>query len=329
MDFATARELLFLAPLAGYTDLPFRSVVKRFGVDVTVSEMISSHALAFASAKTLKMAEKSPLETPYSVQIAGSKPEVIKRAIEILNQKEGIDILDFNCGCPAPKVANHGNGSGLLQNLTHLVSMLKLIRETSTTRHTSVKVRLGFDKKIPLEIAHALNDAPVDFVVVHGRTRSDGYKKERIDYDAIAAMRQILRHPVIANGEIDSARKAHEVMERTGANGVMIGRAALSAPWIFWQIRHRSDELPNLIKKELVLEHFDAMVGFYGERGVVMFRKNLHAYAKGHEGASAFRNVVNTITSPKEMRERIEAFFDDSFVAWASEPIVELNKKSV
>ena len=329
IDFATARELLFLAPLAGYTDLPFRSVVKRFGVDVTVSEMISSHALAFASAKTLKMAEKSPLETPYSVQIAGSKPEVIKRAIEILNQKEGIDILDFNCGCPAPKVANHGNGSGLLQNLSHLVAMLKLIRETSTTRHTSVKVRLGFDKKIPLEIAHALNDAPVDFVVVHGRTRSDGYKKERIDYDAIAAMRQTLRHPVIANGEIDSARKAHEVMERTGANGVMIGRAALSAPWIFWQIRHRSDELPNLIKKELVLEHFDAMVGFYGERGVVMFRKNLHAYAKGHEGASAFRNVVNTITSPKEMRERIEACFVDSFVAWASESIVGLNKKSV
>ncbi len=219
----TFDNMLFLAPLAGYTDLPFRSVVKKFGVDVTISEMISSHALAYESTKTLKMIEKSESETPYAVQVAGSKLDIMKKAIEILNQKQGIDIIDFNCGCPAPKVANHGNGSGLLKDLSHLVKMLTLIRETTNKPYTSVKVRLGFDSKIPLEIAHALNDAPIDFVVVHGRTRADGYKKEKIDYNAIAKMKQILNAPLIANGEIDSPTKAKEVLAITGANGVMIG----------------------------------------------------------------------------------------------------------
>lgn len=329
LDFSNARDLLFLAPLAGYTDLPFRNVVKKFGVDITVSEMISSHALAYSSAKTIKMLEKSSIETPFSAQISGSKPEVLKRAIEVLNAQKGIDIVDFNCGCPAPKVANHGNGSGLLKDLSHLVTLLHLIREHTTAPYTSVKVRLGFDIKIPEEIANALNDAPIDFVVIHGRTRSDGYKKERIDYDAIALMNKILRVPVIANGEIDSATKAYEVLHNTGANGVMIGRAALVAPWIFWQIRHKTEAIPYFIKKDLVLEHFNAMVQFYGERGVVMFRKNLHAYAKGHSGASAFRQVVNTLSDSNSMRVAIEDFFGDCLQEWAIEPLVELNKRSV
>lgn len=329
-------NLLFLAPLAGYTDLPFRKVVKRFGVDITVSEMISSHALAFSSAKTLKMLAKSPNETPFSVQIAGSKPEVLSKAIEVLNKqneinKNHIDILDFNCGCPAPKVANHGNGSGLLKNLDLLVKCLNLIREHTNARYTSVKVRLGFDKKIPLEIANALNDANVDFVVAHARTKADAYKKERIDYQALENMKQVLRHPLIANGEIDSPQKAQEVLDFTGANGVMIGRAALKSPWIFWQIKQgkRSDELPNVIKREIVLEHFDAMIDFYGERGAIMFRKNLHAYAKGEEGASAFRNVANNISESKSMREAIEEFFDESRIKADFQAFVELNKKSV
>ncbi len=189
--------------------------------------------------------------------------------------------------------------------------------------------RAKIDEKIPTEIAHALNDAPIDFVVVHGRTRKDGYKKEKIDYQAIAQMKKILRHPLIANGEIDSVAKAQSVLQETGANGVMIGRAALTSPWIFWQIRHNTTALPAMVKKDLVLEHFDAMVEFYGDRGVVMFRKNLHAYAKGHDGASAFRNVVNTITSPIEMRQSIEEFFATSVLEWGSAELVHFNKRSV
>ena len=327
-------NLLFLAPLAGYTDLPFRKVVKQFGVDITVSEMISSHALAFNSAKTLKMLEKSPNENPFSIQIAGSKLEVLDKAIEVLNAQNQanqhyIDILDFNCGCPAPKVANHGNGSGLLKDLNLLVKCLNFIKEKTNTRYTSVKVRLGFDKKIPLEIANALNDTSVDFVVAHARTKADAYKKEKIDYFALAQMKQVLRHPLIANGEIDSAKKAQEVLNLTGANGVMIGRAALRMPWIFWQIKQNSQDLPNVIKREIVLEHFDSMIDFYGARGAIMFRKNLHAYAKDEEGASTFRNVVNSISEPRIMREAIEEFFDDCYISSSFLRFVELNQKSI
>ncbi len=322
-------NLLMLAPLAGYTDLPFRSVVKGFGVDITVSEMISSHALVYNNKRTLKMLEKSPKEQPYSVQISGSKQEVIKQAVEILNAQEGIDIIDLNCGCPAPKVANHGNGSGLLKDLNLLVKIANLIKENAKTPYTSLKVRLGFDKKIPHEIAQALKDVKSDFVVVHGRTRADGYKKENIDYDAIAHIKQNIPMPLIANGEIDSAKKAQEVLEHTGANGVMIGRAAITSPWIFWQIRNKTHEIPPIIKKELVLEHFNKMIEFYGERGAIMFRKNLHAYTKGHEGASEFRNLINTLSDVTQIAQHIENFFSHNQMVTHNFPqLVHLNKRS-
>lgn len=321
-------RLLMLAPLAGFTDLPFRSVVKKFGVDLTVSEMISSHALAYQSQKTLKMIEKSPLETPYSVQISGSKQEILIKAIQKLNEIDGIDVIDFNCGCPAPKVANHGNGSGLLKDLQAFVQCLKTIKDYSHKPYTSVKVRLGFDKKIPKEIAHAINDSGVDFCVIHGRTKSDGYKKERIDYESIALMKSIIKCPLIANGEIDSPQKAQEVIDYTGANGVMIGRAALQKPWIFWQIKNNTQEIPPILKRDLVLEHFDLMMQFYGDYGCVMFRKNLHAYAKGEKEASEYRNLVNSLKDPQEMRKSILEFFDPECSLETLPLLVHLNHKS-
>ncbi|MCE3036984.1 tRNA-dihydrouridine synthase [Helicobacter sp. faydin-H20] len=326
MDF---NNILMLAPLAGYTDLPFRSVVKQFGADITVSEMISSHALVYSNEKTLKMVEKSPDEKPYAVQISGSKIEIIKQAVEKLNLVDGIDIIDFNCGCPAPKVANHGNGSGLLKNLPLLVKLLNTIKETSNKPYSSVKVRLGFDQKIPLEIAHALKDANIDYVVVHGRTRTDGYKKDKIDYESIAKIKSILSIPVIANGEITDYQVAQKVLNETGVNGLMIGRAAISSPWIFWQIKNKTNEIPPIVKKELVLKHFDAMVKFYGDRGVIMFRKNLHAYAKGHSEATQYRDQVNRITDKNIMRQGIQDFFSTNALIKQDFPqLVTLNKKS-
>lgn len=325
------KNLLMLAPLAGYTDLPFRSMVKHFGADITVSEMISSHALVYQNQKTLKMIEKSPEESPFSVQIAGSKEAIIQKAVEILNTQKGIDIIDLNCGCPAPKVANHGNGSGLLKDLKQLVKIANLIKNTSQTPYTSIKVRLGFDKKIPFELAQALKDVRSDFVIVHGRTRADGYKKERIDYDAIASIKKHISIPLIANGEIDSAQKAQEVIAHTGANGVMIGRAAITSPWIFWQIKHQTQQIPPIIKKELVLQHFNKMISFYGERGAIMFRKNLHAYAKGHDNASEFRNIVNHLTDVYEITQRIEEFFNtqnNELITQNFPQLIHLNKKT-
>lgn len=304
---------LMLAPLAGYTDLPFREVVKKFGADITVSEMISVHALAFKNKKTLKMVEKSPIENPFALQIAGNEMGIITRAVESLNAfKENIQILDLNCGCPAPKVSNHGSGSSLLKDLNKLGEILKLIRKVSEIPYLSVKVRLGFDTKIPLEIANALNDAPIDYVVVHGRTKADGYKKERIDYDSIALMKRILRIPLIANGEINSVQKSQEVLRYTGADGIMIGRAAVEKPWIFAQIKEGLQEESVHLRQRVSLEHFDRTIAFRGDYGAIMFRKNLHAYSKGLKGASEFRTLVNTITDSTQMRQAILEFFSST-----------------
>lgn len=320
--------LLILAPLAGFSDVPFRKVVKEFGVDITVSEMISSHALVYDSKKTLKMILKNPSETPFALQISGSKESIIKQAVEKINTLPWVDIIDFNCGCPAPKVANHGNGSALLKDLTKFIELLQSIRKYGNKKVYSVKVRLGFDKKIPLELANAINESGVDYCVVHARTKIDAYKKDKIDYDSLALMKENLNIPMIANGEITSLESFQKVMKITNADGAMIGRAALKSPWIFWQIQAQTNEFPPTLKKDLVLKHLDSMFEFYGERGIIMFRKNLHAYAKGKKDSSKYRDFVNSESNYELIRESIENFFGTSHLE-ESDICPIFNKKSV
>jgi len=310
IDFS--QPLYVLAPLAGFTDLPFRTVVKKFGADLTVSEMLSSNALAYQSTKTLKMLEKSPLENPYSVQIAGSDPEVIRRAVELLNAQEGIDVIDLNCGCPVPKVVNNLAGSALLTDLPRMGKAIETIKKHSEKQYTSVKIRLGFETKNHLEIARICQESGADFIAVHGRTRSGKFKSE-VDYDAIGEIKESLRIPVIANGDIDSPEKAKWVLESTGADGVMIGRAAVGKPWIFRQMKMEGSQMQDDLIREVILEHFDQMVSHYGDYGVILFRKHLHTYSKaGYQGASAFRHQVNRIDRPDEMREVVDQFFSQA-----------------
>lgn len=299
---------LALAPLAGYTDLPFRQVVKKFGADVTFSEMISSNALVYQSKKTLKMLEKSSLETPYIVQIAGSDIEVIKDAVEILNEIDGIDGIDLNCGCPVPKVVAQEAGSSLLTNLPLLQKVLETIKTNSTKKYTSVKVRLGFNEKIPTTIAQTAQDAGVDFISIHGRTRADKYKN-CVDYDAIKEAKKSVNIPVFANGDITDMQKARYVQDHTGCDGLMIGRGAIGNPWIFYQLKHNKDVLDNSVKHKIIMEHFDAMIDFYGQRGLYIFRKHLHTYSKGYDNASAFRDTINRINDIKEVRDIVDDFF--------------------
>ncbi|MBU1658782.1 tRNA dihydrouridine synthase DusB [bacterium] len=305
------KPIYVLAPLAGYTDLPFRSVVKKFGADLTVSEMLSSNALAHGSEKTLHMLQKSVNEDPYSVQIAGADVNVVKKAVEILNEKTGIDIIDLNCGCPVPKIVGHGSGSSLLLNLPLMGEIIRTIKDTSNKSLTSVKIRLGFEKKNHLEIAKIVQDSGADFIAVHGRTRAGKFKAE-VDYDAIAEIKQSVSIPVIANGDIDSYEKAKWVLEHTGADGVMIGRGAVGAPWIFHQLRSGSQDIDKNIKHAIIMEHYDKMIEFYGPRGVAMFRKHTHTYSKGYRGASMLRNDVNRIDDVQESRNIIDDFFKNS-----------------
>jgi tRNA-dihydrouridine synthase B len=303
-----------LAPLAGFTDLPLRSVVKKFGADLTVSEMISSNALAHGSKKTLHMLKKSPLEDPYAVQIAGSDVEIVKRAVEVLNEQEGIDIIDLNCGCPVPKVVGHGSGSSLLLNLPLMGDIIKTIKETSNKSMTSVKIRLGFEEKNHIDIAKIVEDSGADFLAVHGRTRAGKFKAP-VDYDAIAQIKEAIDIPVIANGDIDSYEKAQWVLKHTGADGVMIGRGAVGAPWIFHQLRSGEEEVSLALKHKIIMEHFDKMIEFYGEYGAILFRKHTHTYSKGYKGASQLRNRVNTISDVGEFRAVLDEFFKNGELA--------------
>ncbi|MCD6173763.1 MAG: tRNA dihydrouridine synthase DusB [Sulfurimonas sp.] len=303
-----SKPIFVLAPLAGFTDLPFRSVVKKFGADLTVSEMLSSNALVYNSKKTFHMLEKSPIEDPYSVQIAGSSVDIVKGAVEILNEHDGIDIIDLNCGCPVPKVVSHGSGSSLLLDLPLMGSIIKTIKDTSNKSMTSVKVRLGFEKKNHIDIAKMVEDSGADFIAVHGRTRAGKFKAE-VDYDAIKEMKEAISIPVIANGDIDSYDKAKWVLEHTGTDGVMIGRGAVGAPWIFHQLRSGEKDISMSLKHEIIMEHFDKMMEFYGGHGVPMFRKHVHTYTKGYRGASKLRDEVNRIGNIKEFRDIIDEFF--------------------
>ena len=322
MTLSFNRPLFALAPLAGFTDLPFRSVIKKFGADLTVSEMISSNALAFKSKKTIKMLEKSTLETPYSIQIAGSDQTVIQKAVELINEQEGIDIIDLNCGCPAPKIVKNLQGSSLLTDLNKMAKTIRTIKKYSTKEFTSVKIRLGFNEKNHIDIAKVCLDNGADFIAVHGRTKAGRYKVP-VDYDAIKEIKEAISIPVIANGDITTPQKAKWVLEHTGADGVMIGRGAVGKPWIFQIMKEyvlegkESEVTPQLIQK-VVLEHFDQMVAHYGKYGAIIFRKHLHTYSKmGYQGASKFRDLVNRIEDEQEMRDATEAFFTVSeLVDW-------------
>ena len=308
------QPLYVLAPLAGFTDLPLRSVVKKFGADLTVSEMLSSNALAHGSEKTLHMLEKSPLEDPYSVQIAGSDVDIVKRAVEVLNEQEGIDIIDLNCGCPVPKVVGHGSGSSLLLDLPLMGDIIKTIKETSNKQLTSVKIRLGFEEKNHVDIAKMVEESGADFIAVHGRTRAGKFKAP-VDYDAIREIKEAISIPVIANGDIDSYEKAKWVLEHTGADGVMIGRGAVGAPWIFHQLKTGEEYVDLGLKHQIIMEHFDKMIEFYGEYGAILFRKHTHTYSKGYRGASVLRNQVNTISDVSEFRDILDNFFSKAELA--------------
>lgn len=300
------KKPLFLAPMAGFSDRPFRNVVKKFGADVTVSEMISSNALVYESAKTLQMLEKAELEKPYIVQIAGGDEEVVKRAVLMLNDFDFIDGIDFNCGCPVNKVLKQCAGSALLENLELFKKLIFTLKKYNKKPLTSVKFRLGFNEKYPEKIAKICEELGVDFVSIHGRTRKQLYSG-RADYEAIARAKACVSIPVIANGDID-ATNADEVYKITACDGLMIGRASVGRPWIFYEIK-RGESVDGALKKTIILSHFEEMMRYYGNSGVGIFRKHLHEYSRGQKDASVFRDAINRINDADQMRMMIEDFF--------------------
>ena len=306
--FKTSDNLFFLSPLAGYTDLPFRSVVKKFGCDLTFSEMINVNAIAYNNEKTKKMMQKSPIETPYSLQIAANNIENSIKAVEIINEIDEIDAIDINLGCPVNKARRSGFGGVLLkdENKEKLKEIVSTIIKTSK-KIVSAKMRLGYDEIVAVDRAKMLEDLGIKFLTIHGRTVKQMYKGEA-NYEEIKKVVKAVNIPVIANGDITDYKKAKYVLEFTEAKGVAIGRGAVGRPWIFLEMKQKGKISPKQ-KKEVILEHFNQMINWYGEYGVILFRKHLHQYSKGIAKASEFRSKINEETNPKVVRNLIEEYF--------------------
>src|SRR5690606_14144413 len=285
----TLESCLILAPMAGVTDLPFRRLCRRMGAGLAVSEMvISDHRLWHTRKSRLRLDHRGEQE-PRSVQIAGGDPDMLAEAAR-LNEAQGAQIIDINMGCPAKKVCNKAAGSALMKDEALVRAILEAVVGAVKVPVT-LKMRTGWDeshRNAPL-IARMAEDAGIAALAVHGRTRACAYRGQA-EYDTIAQIKQQVRIPVFANGDIDGPEKAREVLRHTAADGLLIGRAAQGNPWIFKEIQHylqTGTPLPPVPAEEvrqILHEHVRALHGFYGERmGVRIARKHVGWYLQAHD----------------------------------------------
>ena len=307
---------VILAPMAGVTDKPFRVLCKRLGAGLCVSEMTTSDPRFWNTSKSRHRMDHDGEPAPISVQIAGTVPEVMAEAARY-NVDHGAQLIDINMGCPAKKVCNAWAGSALMRDETLVARILEAVVNAVDVPVT-LKIRTGWaaDQRNALTIAHIAQDAGVQALAVHGRTRDQQYTGAA-EYDTIAEVKAALTIPVIANGDIDSPQKAAFVLERTGCDAVMIGRAAQGRPWIFREIAHylATGELlpePTLQQVRDVLRgHLEHLHTFYGEpAGVRIARKHLGWYAKDRPENANFRAIVNRAESAEAQLQLTRDYFD-------------------
>ena len=299
-----------LAPMAGVSDRAYRELCVRFGAAYCVSEMVSSKALSFNSKKSEELMEISDLERPCGIQIFGDDPKCMADAAKHALENKP-DIIDINMGCPAPKISSNGSGSALMKNPRLCGEIVKAVTAVTDTPVT-VKIRKGWDDDSvnAVEVAKICQSAGAAAITVHGRTRQQYYKPP-VDYDIIKAVRESVSVPVIANGDIDSAERAKEVMDITGCDLVMIGRATLGNPWIFSQINAYLENpnvkihTPDLEERlGVMIEHIGKMVEYKGEHmAMLQARKLVVGYFKGMKGAAALRNEAGKIKTLDDLYE--------------------------
>jgi tRNA-dihydrouridine synthase B len=311
----TLPNQLILAPMAGVTDRPFRQLCRRLGAGLVVSEMVTSDVRLWNSRKSsLRLLHAGDPE-PRSVQIAGGDPQMMADAAR-KNAELGAQIIDINMGCPAKKVCNKAAGSALLRDEPLVREILDAVVGAVDVPVT-LKIRTGWDRqnRNGITVAKIAEDAGISALAVHGRTRADLYTGEA-EYETIAAIKQAVSIPVFANGDIDSPEKAKAVLDATGADALLIGRAAQGRPWIFREIEHylRTGEIlpaPSLLEVErILLEHLAALHAFYGElMGVRIARKHVGWYLATLPGAREFRAQFNRLDSTDAQCAHVRAFF--------------------
>ena len=316
----TLPNRLFVAPMAGVTDRPFRMLCRQLGAGHAVSEMVTSQRHLWASLKTSRRADHTGEPGPIAVQIAGVDPQEMADAARY-NIDRGAQIIDINMGCPAKKVCNTWAGSALMQNEPLALKIVEAVVAACTPLNVPVtlKMRTGWcatQKNAPV-LARAAESAGIAMLTVHGRTREQGYGGEA-EYETIAAIKAVLKIPVVANGDITSPEKARDVLQATGADALMIGRAAQGRPWIFREIAHflaTGTHLAPPATHEVrgwLLAHLQDHYGLYGEGvGVRTARKHIGWAVKALPGGEAFRAVMNTLESADAQLRAVASFFDE------------------
>jgi len=307
---------VILAPMSGVTDMPFRRLAKRCGAGLVVSEMIASQAMIRANRQTMKMATSCAEEFPMSVQLAGCEPEVMAEAAK-LNEDRGAAIIDINMGCPVKKVVNGEAGSALMKNEKLAGDIIEAVVK-AVSLPVTLKMRTGWDdqhRNAPT-LARIAEEAGVQMITVHGRTRSQLYNG-RADWGFIRKVKEAVKVPVIGNGDVNSYDDARSLLEQSGADGVMIGRGCYGRPWFPGQMAHflatgERPEDPSLdVQLAILMEHFDSIIEHYGEdTGCRLGRKHVAWYTKGLPDSAEFRSSVNQSLSAPEVRRMIREFYD-------------------
>ena len=318
MDFVgyRLRNNLFVAPMAGVTDRPFRQLCKKLGAGLAVSAMVTSNSLLYGSAKTQRRANHDGEVAPISVQIAGADPAMMAEAAKY-NADRGAQIIDINMGCPAKKVCNVMAGSALLQHETLVGQILSAVVNAVPDTPVTLKIRTGWnvDNKNAPSILRIAEESGIRALAVHGRTRCQQYRGEA-EFDTISAVKAAARIPVIANGEITTPEKAKAVLEKTGADGVMIGRGCYGRPWFPNQVgaylkdKTLLPEPPLFEQHAIIKDHVEAMLHHYGEdTGVKIARKHVGWYSKGLNNSADFRVNINQANSAQAMKALIDDYY--------------------
>ena len=309
---------VFLSPMAGVTDLPFRTICKEKGCGMLYTEMINAKALCYDDENTKKMLNLEDDGHPVAVQIFGSDPEYMGKAASIMNQYTN-DILDINMGCPAPKVIKNGDGSALMRNPKLAAEVLTAVVKNSE-KPVTLKIRKGWDDDSvnALEIAKIAEECGISALAIHGRTREQFYSG-KADWDIIAEIKQSINIPVIGNGDVFDVQDAVNMLEKTKCDAIMIGRGSQGNPWIFNRINHymkTGEVLPEPTLEEKIstaIKHMNLAVAEHGEYVAVReMRKHIGWYLKGLKNSAKYRDQINKITDYKEVISMLEEYVQHS-----------------
>ncbi len=305
---------LILAPMAGVTNLPFRIICEKFEPGMVCTEMASSKAIFYNDQKTRRLLNTEGEKRPISFQIFGSDEETMSYTAKYMSKIA--DIIDINMGCPAPKVVKNGDGSKLLLDLEKAKRIMKVVVENSSVPVT-VKIRKGWDKEniVAVQVAKIAEEVGISAITIHGRTRSEFYTG-KADWDIIKEVKDSVKIPVIGNGDIVDEETAYQMFEKTGVDGIMIGRGSFGNPWIFRNIKHfliTGEKLPSPTNSErlnIIKEHIDLAVEEKGEIAIKELRKHIAWYTKNSKNSSEFRNSINMIETKEQLIKTLNEYFE-------------------